>query len=178
MFVVVIFYFLFLFLGLEDFVGNEMVPPPVTQDCLCLCEESCGHALRCFLTQFHPALLHCRLEDFVGDQVVAPVREACGQALGVVLRFLSPDRVQRVLSVLLVLQQRREWEARHGGLLGTKYLTAVRQVCREVMGVSHTVCACTALPVGRACIVVVSTECCRCCWCCKAWRAAGHQVPN
>ena len=46
----------------------------------------------------------------------------------------------RELSVLLVLQQRREWEARHGGLLGTKYLTAVRQVGREVMRVrAHSI---------------------------------------
>lgn len=30
--------------------------------------------------------------------------------------------------VLLTLQAQEEWEVRHGGLLGLKYLMAVRQV--------------------------------------------------
>ncbi|XP_028062054.1 TATA-binding protein-associated factor BTAF1-like [Camellia sinensis] len=45
--------------------------------------------------------------DYVSDQVVAPIRETCAQALGAC---------------------RPEWEVRHGSLLGTKYLVAVRQV--------------------------------------------------
>ncbi|CAI5958436.1 unnamed protein product [Closterium sp. NIES-65] len=68
-----------------------------------------------------------RLEDFVSDQVVAPVREACGQALGVVLKYLPSRAVARTLDVLLQMQNRSEWEVRHGALLGIKYLIAVRQ---------------------------------------------------
>ncbi|GJP49304.1 hypothetical protein CLOM_g8529 [Closterium sp. NIES-68] len=68
-----------------------------------------------------------RLEDFVSDQVVAPVREACGQALGVVLKYLPSKAVRHTLDVLLQMQTRSEWEVRHGALLGIKYLIAVRR---------------------------------------------------
>lgn len=69
-----------------------------------------------------------RFGDFVSDQVVAPVRETCAQALGSVLKFMSNDGVRGVLRVLLQLLKQKEWEARHGGLLGLKYLLAVREV--------------------------------------------------
>lgn len=68
-----------------------------------------------------------RFGDFVSDQVVAPVRETCAQALGSVLNLMSKDRVQKVLTVLLQFLNNPEWEARHGGLLGLKYLLAVRE---------------------------------------------------
>ena len=37
-----------------------------------------------------------------------------------------------VLKVLLQLLAQKEWEARHGGLLGLKYLLAVREVTHDV----------------------------------------------
>lgn len=68
-----------------------------------------------------------RFGDFVSDQVVAPVRETCAQTLGLVIKFLSVDGVNNVLKILLQLLECSEWEARHGGMLGLKYLLAIRQ---------------------------------------------------
>jgi hypothetical protein len=41
---------------------------------------------------------------------------------------MSREAVNGVLTVLLQLGTHSEWEARHGGLLGLKYLLAVREV--------------------------------------------------
>ncbi|KAL1419637.1 hypothetical protein MTO96_025208 [Rhipicephalus appendiculatus] len=88
--------------------------------------------------------------DFVSDQVVAPVRETCAQTLGHVLNLMTSDKLSSdvdgaeqssavragicgVLRVLLQLLQRPEWEARHGGLLGIKYLLAVRKDLTSVL---------------------------------------------
>ncbi|GAU97707.1 hypothetical protein RvY_08957 [Ramazzottius varieornatus] len=69
-----------------------------------------------------------RFGDFVsGYEVVAPVRESCAQALGAVLRWASQDMVERLSEFLLHLMGQKEWQARHGGLLGVKYLLMVRK---------------------------------------------------
>ncbi|PIK38156.1 hypothetical protein BSL78_25008 [Apostichopus japonicus] len=68
-----------------------------------------------------------RFGDFVSDEVVAPVRETCAQGLGVILRHMTPVGVHGVMSILLKLQEQPQWETRHGGLLGLKYLLAVRE---------------------------------------------------
>ncbi|KAL3498161.1 hypothetical protein ACH5RR_040893 [Cinchona calisaya] len=68
-----------------------------------------------------------RFGDYVSDQVVAPVRETCAQALGAVLKCMHPVLVHETLNILLQMQRRPEWEIRHGSLLGIKYLVAVRQ---------------------------------------------------
>eukprot|EP01018_Ginkgo_biloba_P007683 Gb_19667 [translate_table: standard] len=68
-----------------------------------------------------------RFGDYVSDQVVAPVRETCAQALGAVLKHMHPSLVYEILSILLQMQESQEWEVRHGSLLGIKYLVAVRQ---------------------------------------------------
>ncbi|XP_033630416.1 TATA-binding protein-associated factor 172-like [Asterias rubens] len=68
-----------------------------------------------------------RFGDFVSDEVVAPVRETCAQALGVVLHHMTTSGVNGVLGVLLQLLSQNQWEVRHGGLLGMKYLLAVRK---------------------------------------------------
>ncbi|KAM2056088.1 hypothetical protein TB2_028253 [Malus domestica] len=68
-----------------------------------------------------------RFGDYVSDQVVAPVRETCAQALGVVFKYMHPTLVHETLNILLKMQCRPEWEIRHGSLLGIKYLVAVRQ---------------------------------------------------
>ncbi|CAN8030729.1 unnamed protein product, partial [Ixodes persulcatus] len=65
--------------------------------------------------------------DFVSDQVVAPVRETCAQCLGHILSLAGEAVSSGVLGVLLVLLRCPQWEARHGGLLGLKYLLAVRK---------------------------------------------------
>nr|XP_049699746.1 TATA-binding protein-associated factor 172 [Helicoverpa armigera] len=68
-----------------------------------------------------------RFGDFVSDQVVAPVRETCAQTLGVALAQLSAERARRVAALLAALSAHHQWEARHGALLGFKYLLAARQ---------------------------------------------------
>ncbi|XP_031555940.1 TATA-binding protein-associated factor 172-like [Actinia tenebrosa] len=68
-----------------------------------------------------------RFGDFVSDEVVAPVRETCAQTLGVVLKHMDVEDCKSVMTALLTLQDQIEWEVRHGGLLGIKYLLAVRQ---------------------------------------------------
>ncbi|CAI9718030.1 TATA-binding protein-associated factor 172-like [Octopus vulgaris] len=68
-----------------------------------------------------------RFGDFVADEVVAPVRETCAQTLGVVINLLDSDGVHSVVSALLALLAQSQWEVRHGGLLGLKYLLAVRK---------------------------------------------------
>jgi TATA-binding protein-associated factor len=84
-----------------------------------------------------------RFGDFVGDTVIAPVRETAAQALGVTLKHLSLAGVREVHETLMgmVIQswakrgkeaegrpksERFSWEVRHAGLLGLKYEVAVR----------------------------------------------------
>ncbi|GBL97094.1 TATA-binding protein-associated factor 172, partial [Araneus ventricosus] len=71
--------------------------------------------------------------DFISDQVVAPVRETCAQVLGAVANILTKERVKNILEILLQLLIRPEWEARHGGLLGLKYILSVREDMKEFM---------------------------------------------
>lgn len=40
----------------------------------------------------------------MSDQVVAPVRETCAQALGVVFKFMHPTLVNQTLNILLQMQ--------------------------------------------------------------------------
>ena len=64
--------------------------------------------------------------DFISDQVIAPVRETSAQTLGSVFNVMSGEGVKKCLVILTQLLDRPEWEARHGSLLGLKYLLAVR----------------------------------------------------
>jgi TATA-binding protein-associated factor len=79
-----------------------------------------------------------RFGDFVGDQVVAPVREAAAQALGSVLKLMSRKSVSTVHAYLIDMIAQPwsvsddgkrigyAWEVRHAGLLGLMYEVAVR----------------------------------------------------
>lgn len=68
-----------------------------------------------------------RFGDFVSDQVVAPVRETCAQVLGAILKDLPEAGVRSTVGILLSLVHQPEWEVRHGGLLGIKYMLVVRE---------------------------------------------------
>lgn len=91
-----------------------------------------------------------RFGDFVGDTVIAPVRETAAQALAVVLKNLSLEGAREVHTSLMdmVLQswtkrgreadglpknEKFAWEVRHAGLLGLKYEVAVRTDLLEHM---------------------------------------------
>lgn len=67
-----------------------------------------------------------RFGDFISDQVVAPVRETCAQVLGTTLKDMPICIVQNTVDVLMRLMTQEEWEVRHGGLLGIKYMLVVR----------------------------------------------------
>ncbi|XP_063696221.1 TATA-binding protein-associated factor 172 [Culicoides brevitarsis] len=68
-----------------------------------------------------------RFGDFVSDQVVAPVRETCAQALGTVLKDMRAAKVMKAVETLLKFTEQEAWEVRHAGLLGLKYLVVVRE---------------------------------------------------
>ena len=67
-----------------------------------------------------------RFGDYVGDGVVAPVRETGAQALGAGLLPLPPRAVEAVVTCILVLLRRPEWEVRHSALLALRYVLAAR----------------------------------------------------
>ena len=74
-----------------------------------------------------------RFGDYVSDNVVAPIRETVGQTLGALLIHLQPFSVVSVYNVLhrMVIQENlhlpsRIWEVCHGGMIGLRYLVAVR----------------------------------------------------
>ncbi|KAI4143544.1 MAG: hypothetical protein LQ341_002890 [Variospora aurantia] len=74
-----------------------------------------------------------RFGDYISDNVVAPIRETIGQTLGALLVHLSPYTVTMVYRILyrMVMQNNihlstRVWEVCHGGMIGLRYLVAVR----------------------------------------------------
>ncbi|CAG9763742.1 unnamed protein product [Ceutorhynchus assimilis] len=67
-----------------------------------------------------------RFGDFVSDAVVAPVRETCAQAVCALIKLMTSENCLKVMNTLIQLLSHQDWEARHGGLLGLKYLLAVR----------------------------------------------------
>lgn len=74
-----------------------------------------------------------RFGDYISDNVVAPIRETVGQTLGAVMAHLQPTTVSSVYQVLyrMVMQKglnlpQRIWEVCHGGMIGLRYLVAVR----------------------------------------------------
>lgn len=74
-----------------------------------------------------------RFGDYISDNVVAPIRETVGQTLGALLFHLPSKSVVLVYRILhrIVMQKDLDltkpiWEVCHGGMLGLKYLVAVR----------------------------------------------------
>jgi TATA-binding protein-associated factor len=83
-------------------------------------EDCCVHLL-C-------ALALDRFDDFLSDQVVAPVRETAAQALGAAARPLSSAAIGDLVNCLRALVEGVHWQPRHGGLQGLKYVLAAREV--------------------------------------------------
>lgn len=70
-----------------------------------------------------------RFGDYSAEGVVVPVRETAGQALGAVLQYLPGPSVKAVFDILQRLctqNKEQSWQPMHGGILGMKYLVAVR----------------------------------------------------
>lgn len=75
-----------------------------------------------------------RFGDYISDNVVAPIRETVGQTLGALLSQLPSRSVVSVYRCLyrIVMQtdlnlDRPIWEVCHGGMIGLRYLVAVRK---------------------------------------------------
>ncbi|KAL2752469.1 hypothetical protein ACRALDRAFT_1044516 [Sodiomyces alcalophilus JCM 7366] len=74
-----------------------------------------------------------RFTDYSSDTSVAPIRETIGQTLGAVLRHVPPDSVHDIYKVLyrMVMQDDlnvgRVWAVCHGGMVGLRYVVAVRK---------------------------------------------------
>ncbi|KAJ5636481.1 uncharacterized protein N7484_009794 [Penicillium longicatenatum] len=75
-----------------------------------------------------------RFGDYISDNVVAPIRETVGQTLGALLSHLPPKSVRHVYRVLyrIIMQNdlgldRPVWEVCHGGMIGLRYLVAIRK---------------------------------------------------
>ncbi|RAL09946.1 DNA-binding ATPase [Aspergillus homomorphus CBS 101889] len=75
-----------------------------------------------------------RFGDYISDNVVAPIRETVGQTLGALLSQLPSRSVVAVYNCLyrIVMQtdlnlDRSIWEVCHGGMIGLRYLVAVRK---------------------------------------------------
>ncbi|KAK6437517.1 TATA-binding protein-associated factor mot1 [Oleoguttula sp. CCFEE 5521] len=74
-----------------------------------------------------------RFADYVSDNAVAPIRETAGQVMGAVLQYLPPASVHEANRILYRLVMQKElkrspktWHACHGGMIGMRYLVAVR----------------------------------------------------
>ncbi|KAK0362778.1 TATA-binding protein-associated factor mot1 [Friedmanniomyces endolithicus] len=74
-----------------------------------------------------------RFADYVSDTAIAPIRETAGQVLGALMQHLPAPSVHDVNRILyrLVMQKdlkvsKRIWHACHGGMIGMRYLVAVR----------------------------------------------------
>lgn len=79
--------------------------------------------------------MHAATPHFAGllpRQVVAPVRETAAQALGAATRPLPMPALRALLASLRQLSECSEWEVRHGGLLGLKYVLAARGGAAQV----------------------------------------------
>jgi TATA-binding protein-associated factor len=78
-----------------------------------------------------------RFADFTGDNAIAPIRETAGQALGSLLQYMSRDNVLATFEVLnrLIINHNlpldtnplsAPWALCQGGMIGLRYLVAVR----------------------------------------------------
>ncbi len=76
-------------------------------------------------TDILTVLARDRFGDFVSDQVVAPVRETTAMVLGNLFKLMPEKSKKAVINVLLDgLIDGSDWQCRHGGYLGLKYILA------------------------------------------------------
>lgn len=70
-----------------------------------------------------------RFGDFVGDGVVAPVRETAAMTIAASSQCLPSERVSALLQTLQIMfseEYGTQWEIRHAGLLGIRYVLAAK----------------------------------------------------
>ncbi|KAI9837437.1 MAG: TATA-binding protein-associated factor mot1 [Sclerophora amabilis] len=74
-----------------------------------------------------------RFGDYISDNVVAPIRETIGQTLGALLAHVPAGSVEAIYRILYRMVMQEDlgigfpiWEVCHGGMIGLRYLVAVR----------------------------------------------------
>ncbi|KAI9750007.1 MAG: TATA-binding protein-associated factor mot1, partial [Chaenotheca gracillima] len=74
-----------------------------------------------------------RFGDYISDNVVAPIRETIGQTLGALLAHVPSKSVESIYRILYRMVMQEDvglgypvWEVCHGGMIGLRYLVAVR----------------------------------------------------
>lgn len=102
--------------------------------------ESWTAELACKLLEL---LARDRFGDYVGDTVLAPVRECASNALATLLELMSDDGRERVRAILVQMVKQEDmgvggpgkkghiWQVRHSGLLGLQFLVE-STVAREL----------------------------------------------
>lgn len=87
-----------------------------------------------------------RFGDFVGDAVVAPVREAAAMTIGAASGAMSDGATELLLHRLLLLlstEQSTQWEVRHAALLGVRYVLAVNHdMAKVLLGIAYNSVSC------------------------------------
>lgn len=81
---------------------------------------------------------------------MAPVRETAAQALGANMQPLPVSSTQAVLALLYQLIEQQQWDVRHGGLLGLKYLLAACPHDSQALMAQALPAALLGLQVGTA----------------------------
>jgi len=66
-----------------------------------------------------------RFGDYGSDNTIAPVRETVAQVLGIIVKHVNREQLSAIIEALSQLQRAPDWEVRHSGFLGTKYLISV-----------------------------------------------------
>lgn len=90
--------------------------------------------LDCMAAKYCCVLMLDHFGDYISDNVVAPIRETTGQAMATLLLHLPETRLDSLYNIFreMVLQETcglspRIWQVSHGGMLGFKYLGAIRK---------------------------------------------------
>lgn len=108
--------------------GSGPLPPgPVTQADVAAAAAANRAWLEDCASHLLAVLALDRFGDYLSDQVVAPVRETAAQALGAAARALPRDALLAAVAALgRMAASPTAWEARHGALLGLKYVLAAQ----------------------------------------------------
>lgn len=77
-----------------------------------------------------------RFADYIGDEVVAPVRETCTQTIGILSKLFTVSsqdtlRLCSIINMFLTLKK-NNWETRHSGIMILKYTIAAASASNDL----------------------------------------------
>jgi len=77
-----------------------------------------------------------RFADYIGDEVVAPVRETCTQTIGILSKLftISSNDICRLCSIInmFLTLKKNNWETRHSGIMILKYTIAAASASNDL----------------------------------------------